>query len=96
MTKVHSWAFRGAELVSFDWPADAVEIPQCCFLGSKIEQINGIENVESIGNYAFASTKIEKFSWPKKAAEIPPNCFEDSPLEHIEGIENVIIKPQYV
>jgi hypothetical protein len=63
-------------LTEFNWPSKVKEIPFICFENcTSLDKINGIENVDSIGEEAFAATKIKSFIWPEKCTVIPARCF---------------------
>lgn len=82
-------AFEGSSIKNFNWPKECGQIPESCFKKSKLERINGIDNVDKVGKQAFCKTKLTSFIWSEKAQTIPVECFYGSPLETIENIDKV-------
>lgn len=73
---INSRAFSSLRgLVKVKWPKNCLVIPEQCFLYSKLEEIEGINNVECIDTQAFAYCRIKNFTWPEKCPKIPNGCF---------------------
>lgn len=78
-----------SRLKEFTWPSNCILIPDKCFVSSSILKVNGIENVEFIGESAFQNSKISEFIWPENCSEVSKSCFSGSKLEKISGTEYI-------
>lgn len=89
--RVESYAFSKMKRLSkINWPCGCKSIPSRCFADSAIEEITGIEGVESIGYEAFANTLLLKhITWPMNCTDVAFGCFSHSGLQSIDGLDEV-------
>lgn len=84
-------ALSNANIDTIVWPESCCEIPEECFIGSSVKDIQGLENVNSIKSSAFERcNNLKTFKWPQNVKKVPTRCFLNcNELESIEGMENV-------
>lgn len=75
---------------TFKWFPNAAQIPINCFRYSSLNEINGLEKVESIGICAFSMTQIKEIKLPSKCI-VGMGCFDKSPIERLIGVEDLVI-----
>lgn len=88
---VNEKALKYVNVKTVVWPASCPVIPNECFEGSSIEEIQGIENVTNIRISAFERCyHLKKLKWPEKVKSVPSRCFLNCvELVSVEGLENV-------
>ena len=70
-------AFHSSGVQSVTWNS-AAEIPERCFMGSKLANITVTGNIERINGNAFANCQLTEITLPESLAEIAGDAFSSS------------------